>query len=169
MSLPDSIVKGEFWRALPAEVLQQVEDLAQIRDYSAGTILFLEGSLHPEFHLLAEGHVRLDMLVPNRGRVPILTVGPGDILAWSALLGEGIMTASAVAMDRIRTVAIPGDDLRRLCDQYHTLGFHFMLQLAKAVSHRLVATRLQLLDLFGEHVPVLDMVEAVGRPGDPEC
>ena len=168
MSSLNMIASSEFLRAIPAELHSHLEQLVQQRSYSPGTSLFSEGAHHDEFHIIVSGHVRLDMHVPRRGRIPILTIGPGDVLAWSALLGHGIMTSSAIALDPIQTVAFPGEALRKLCESHHEIGYHIMRQLATSLSRRLVATRLQLLDLFADHAPV-DLTSAIGRPGDPEC
>jgi CRP-like cAMP-binding protein len=79
------------------------------------------------------------------------------------------MTATATALEPVRTVAFDGEKLRSLCDQQPDIGYHLMNQLAVALSRRLLATRLQLLDVFAGHVSVLEANPAVGRPGDPEC
>ncbi len=169
MSLLEPVLHSEFLRAIPGPLIARLESLAQMRVFQPGAVLFVEGNSHPDFHVVASGHVRLDMLVPRRGRVPILTVGPGDVLAWSALVGNSIMTSTAVALEAVKTVALPGDQLRQLCEAEHEVGYHIMRQLASALSRRLLATRLQLLDLFGEHVPALEFTPNFGRPGDPEC
>ena len=169
MSLLDPVSYFEFLRAMPSELVVHLGRIAHARAYAVGEILFSEGSEHPEFHVIVDGHVRLDMFVPRRGRVPILTAGPGDVLAWSSLIGNTVMTSTAVALDAVRTVAFPSEQLLGLCESEHEVGFHVMRQLASALSRRLLATRLQLLDLFGEHVPVLDPLPDIGRPGDPEC
>ena len=95
MSLLEPVLHSEFLRAIPGPLIARLESLAQMRVFQPGAVLFVEGNSHPDFHVVASGHVRLDMLVPRRGRVPILTVGPGDVLAWSALVGNSIMTSTA--------------------------------------------------------------------------
>lgn len=165
----DAVNHSEFLRGIPGESLARLAQLARSCTYPSGAVLFVEGNVHSQFHIVAEGHVRLDMLVPRRGRIPILTAGPGDVLAWSALVGNSVMTSSAVALEAVKTVALPGDDLKRLCETEHEVGYHVMRQLASALSHRLLATRLQLLDLFAGEVPTLELAPVIGRPGDPEC
>src|SRR5579871_4482837 len=89
----------EFAKGIPESIFASIVALAEERTFHPGTTLFMEGSRHPDFHLVIAGHVRLDMIVPSRGRTPLLTVGPGDVLAWSALLSHGPMTTSAMALD----------------------------------------------------------------------
>lgn len=79
------------------------------------------------------------------------------------------MTSTAVALQPVKTIAFDGDALRQLCERNHEIGYYVMRQLETALSHRLVATRLQLLDLFADQVPVVDTAPVEGRPGDPEC
>lgn len=93
------------------------------------------------------------MNVPGRGAVRILTLGPGEMAGWSALLDQGKMTASAVAVQDSEVIVAAADKLRQLCETNHDFGYHLMRQMAAALSERLVATRLQLLDLFADAPP----------------
>lgn len=155
--------------AIPDSLRARLRPLAQRRTYMPGAVLFVEGGTHFDFHIVAKGHVRLEMLVPQRGRIPILTAGPGDVLAWSSVLGNSVMTSSAIALESVLTLAFDGRQLKQLCDADRDFGFEFMRFLAQALSRRLLATRLQLLDLFGEgSVTATTFSDAVGLV-DPEC
>lgn len=150
MTFPDCAGESGFLCELPPRCLAQVSGLLTSRHYAPGTTIFEEGAFHDDLHIVVSGHVRLDMRVPGKGRIPILTVGPGDVLAWSAVIGDQVMTTAAIAMEQVETAAISGPDLRAACEADHELGYQVMRQLAAALSRRLVATRLQFLDLFAE-------------------
>jgi CRP/FNR family transcriptional regulator, cyclic AMP receptor protein len=93
--------------------------------------------------------VALDIYVPARGRMTILTVGPGEIFGWSALLPIiEIRTASARTLQKTTAVAFDSPALRALCEEDHELGFLVYRRLANVVAARLTATRLQLLDMY---------------------
>ncbi len=160
---------GGFLREIPARYRPMIEGLVAEVHSPPGSCLFAEGDLYPDFQIVLEGHVRLEMNVPGRGRKAILTLGPGDILGWSPALSQGKMTATAIALDSVRTASIPGDRLRQLCDAEPELGYHFMKQLAAALSGRLLATRLQLLDLFADHEPIVQARAGANGSIDPEC
>jgi CRP-like cAMP-binding protein len=139
-----------FSASLPDDLLAELAPSAVVCDYSPGEILFREGSSNPWLMIIARGRVTLAMHVPGRVESPILSLGPGDMLAWSALLGAGRMTTSATAAEDTQIAAIPSDTVLAACDQNPQFGYRFMRQLALSLAERLVATRLQLLDLFGE-------------------
>ncbi len=145
--------KLRFSAALPDEAIQRIAPLAALRGVPANTLLFREGAHNDQLMIVAVGKVALDMQVPGRGEVRIMSLGPGDIVAWSALLGGGRMTTSAVTMEDTQLVVVQASDALALCDVEPAFGYHLMRQVAHALANRLVATRLQLLDLFADTVP----------------
>ena len=135
---------------LPESVLDQLAAASALVDYPAGATIFHAGDENHFLYLVHTGHVGLDMHVPGRGRVRMLSIGPGEMLAWSALLGDGRMTVSAVAVDDTQVVAIAAHKLMYVCRSNHAVGYELMNRMARALAQRLTATRLQLLDLFAE-------------------
>lgn len=139
-----------FAADLPEPMLDELARVAAVVDFPAGETLFQEGSENHSLFVVERGRVGLDMYVPGRGRIRILSVGPGEVLAWSALLGDGVMTVSAEALESTRAIALPAREVLELCRTNNEIGFRVMRGMAVALAQRLVATRLQLLDLFAE-------------------
>lgn len=137
-----------FWGDLPEAVLDALAAACVVTEHSAGSTIFREGAKHRILYVLHRGHVGLDMHVTGRGRVRILSLGPGEMLAWSALLGDGQMTATATALEDTQLVSVAGQHLAGLCQASPEFGYQLMTRVAGALARRLVATRLQLLDLF---------------------
>ena len=146
---------------MPAEALQSIAALASVRKLAAGEIVFREGQRVCELFLSHSGRVALDMSVTGRGSVRLLSIGAGEVLGWSAILGDCVMTATATTLEATTSVAISATKLQQLCAADHEVGYEFMRRLAAAVSRRLVATRLQLLDLFADTTP--HVVSEAGR------
>ncbi|MDX1967177.1 MAG: cyclic nucleotide-binding domain-containing protein, partial [Planctomycetaceae bacterium] len=138
----------DLLRGLTIAQLTFLEGLAERRYFERDHIILAEGASQDRVFLLKSGRVRLEMNVPGRGRTTILTLGPGDLLAFSALIGNSVMTATAVAEEPVEAISFDGVQLRAACDADHELGYRLMSELAETLSRRLVATRLQLLDLF---------------------
>ncbi|HAW27385.1 MAG TPA: hypothetical protein DCY03_04590, partial [Planctomycetaceae bacterium] len=47
-----------------------------------------------------------------------------------------------------RVIAIDADALAEVCEQDHDIGYQIMRRVALALSQRLVASRLQVLDMY---------------------
>tara|TARA_R110002049_G_scaffold50370_3_gene143099 strand:- start:142602 stop:143069 length:468 start_codon:yes stop_codon:yes gene_type:complete len=137
---------------LPADLspssAEQLADLADLFAWPEQQILFREGEIHSRLYWIEQGRVRLEMSGARSGATSLLTVGPGDLLAWSALLGDGRMTATATTTEPTTLIAFDAGALLNLCEENHDIGYKVMYTVAKLLSKRLIATRLQLLDLF---------------------
>lgn len=140
----------EFSADLPHQVLEQLAAASTTRQLPAKEYLFREGSENRNLYFIHSGKLALEMKVPGTGTVRILTLGPGEMVGWSSMLDQGKMTASVVAVTDAKVVVAPAAKLSELCETSHDFGYHLMRQMAGALSKRLVATRLQLLDLFGD-------------------
>jgi len=144
-----------FTAELHETALQRLAEVSSLQQYPRGAVLFREGLHNGDLFLLRSGRVTLEMNVPGRGKLAILTLGPGEMAAWSALIGTGEMTATAVTLDDVQAVVASGTKLREMCEQDHEFGYHLMRRMATALSRRLLATRLQLLDLFADTPPTI--------------
>jgi CRP-like cAMP-binding protein len=149
--------KLRFSESLPETILERLAAAATLRDFSAESIVFREGTRNDQLMILSKGRVALEMRVPGRQDERLLSLGPGDMLAWSALLGGGGMTTSAIALEDTQVVAISANAALALCESNTDFGYHLMRQVALALANRLVATRLQLLDLFADTPPVIPL------------
>lgn len=120
--------------------------LAHSFRYPAGTTIFREGDPSVSFYLVKSGRVALDIAVPGQGAVCLVTVGPGDIFSWSALLESHAETATARAIEEVEVLEIKGEVLQYLCWEDTELGIEFYRALAEVIAARLTATRLVALD-----------------------
>lgn len=149
-------ITPEFLRTLaflaPAtdEELRLLIPAAQIEHYPAGANLFREGDHINHIFILTSGTVALEINGPDHKQRRIQTLSPGELLGWSPLLGPGAMTAGARAVNPVRVVALDARVLLSLCEKDPRFGFLFMKRAAAAIAARLNATRLQLLDVYGQ-------------------
>ncbi|MBX9787300.1 MAG: cyclic nucleotide-binding domain-containing protein [Pirellulales bacterium] len=150
---PADFAKLSFAENLSPAGVERLAAIASERAYPAGTVVFREGRQNEDLMFICSGGIALDMRVPRRGEVRIQSLGPGDLLAWSALLGQRKMTATATALEATRVFAIPASAFQQLCQADPELGYQLMHAAARALANRLVCTRLQLLDLFAETMP----------------
>jgi CRP-like cAMP-binding protein len=130
------------------------------RHYPAGAIIFREGQVVHQVFVVAAGNVALEMEVPARGRQRLLSLGPGDLLGWSPLVAKGGMTATATALADTELWVANVDSIEQLCASDPAIGYAWMQSVAAALAQRLLATRLQLLDLFQQDATMSDRLMA---------
>lgn len=169
MGIPQADIESElrasaFAAAWPDSMTVEIARLAKRVAYSRGSLIFREGERNDEIYLVLSGRVALEMSVAARGRVRLLTLSEGELLGWSPLVGNCEMTASAFALDETHLIAISSAALLALCDRDHEIGFAVMRWLAWALSRRLTATRLQLLDLYSHSAPDIAETAVTGGP-----
>jgi len=137
-----------FGAGLPAETQARLAAIGRVRRVAPATELLREGEIAEEFGILLSGRIALRMLVPERGMVTILTVEPGDVIGWSAIVPPHRSTSTVVAIEPIEALMFDGAELRAALRADHALAATLYPRILQAVSRRLSATRLQLLDLF---------------------
>jgi CRP-like cAMP-binding protein len=130
--------------------IAELAAIGTLHNFPVGTVLFHEGDRHDRLYFVTKGTVNLDMVTTTSGAQTLLSIGSGELLAWSSLIGDNVMTATAVVAEDTQAVVFDSDELQRLADAKPEMGYEIMRALARALSRRLLATRLQLLDLY-EH------------------
>jgi CRP-like cAMP-binding protein len=135
------------------EHLRQLAALAQETTFPAGADVFREGDAAADVYLIVEGSVSLEICAAAVGCRRILTVGEGEILGWSPVLEQERLTATARTLDATRAVKLSGKQILTLCEHDTRFGYEFMRRVALALAHRLNATRMQLLNVYGDAMP----------------
>jgi CRP-like cAMP-binding protein len=151
-----------FVEGIPEEDLKRYAAVARLEEYPAGAVVFREGQQLTRIFLVSEGNIALEVRPPGEPARRLHTVGPGELLGWSPVLGGGPMTATARAMALTRLVAFDAAQVLAQCHHDPRFGFLFMKRTAEALAARLNATRLQLLDVFRDQLPVI--ADEVGGP-----
>jgi CRP/FNR family transcriptional regulator, cyclic AMP receptor protein len=142
-----------FGAGLGDDTLERLAGLAVRREVAAGDIIVAEGSRSDELGVVVSGRLALRMLVPERGMTTILTVEPGDLYGWSAIVPPNRATSTVTVVEAAELIAFPGMALRMALADDPTLASAVYPRVLQAVSRRLEATRLQLLDLFAAQEP----------------
>ncbi len=142
-----------WFQVMTPEHFNKMTSIAKIFKFEAGQVIFHEGDKEDYLYVVLEGRVAIEITVPGRGRVRILTADAMDEVGWSSVTPVVRQrTAGARAVLPSRLVAFEAAELRRLCDEDHDFGYYVMRRLANVVAGRLLTTRLQLLDMFANPV-----------------
>jgi cAMP-binding proteins - catabolite gene activator and regulatory subunit of cAMP-dependent protein kinases len=148
-------VSTELLRSIPllADLTEEhqkiIANISSIRPFRENEEIFHEGDTSDCLYLVLDGRVALEIHIPNRGRSRILTVEPQEMLGWSGItdvVPRRTLTARGVCDGRLLCIDAP--KLIQACEQDHDLGFVVMHHVANVIAGRLMATRMQLLDMF---------------------
>jgi CRP-like cAMP-binding protein len=151
----ETLEQLSFLEGFPREYLKPLAAVAEVVEVPATEVIFTEGQKSPNIYLVIDGKVALEIWVTGRGVTVIQTVGAGKLLGWTPVLAQGPMTATARAVEPCRLVAINAMQVLTACAENPRFGMEFMRRTALALSRRLNATRLQLLDICQEAFPVV--------------
>jgi CRP-like cAMP-binding protein len=150
-----------FLREMPSEFVQRIAGVAQFVSTKEQDVLFREGDAADNIFLIARGTVSLEICAAGAGCRQILTLGAGELLGWSSLLGQSRFTARARTLRAAQLVQISVPKLLQLCDSDAKFGYELMRRTAIALAKRLSAARIQLVNVYGDTMPMIaDQVEA---------
>jgi CRP/FNR family transcriptional regulator, cyclic AMP receptor protein len=150
-------VSTELLRSIPLfadldeKHLKIIADMSAIRPFSENKEIFHEGDPSDFLYMVLDGRVALEIHVPNRGTSRILTVEPQEMLGWSSIadvVPRRTLTARGVCDGNL--LAIDASRLNEACVRDHDLGFIIMHHVSNVIAGRLMATRMQLLDMFSD-------------------
>lgn len=146
---PSVIARVSAFSSLDDADKRAIAAVATEETISAGTAIFRESDPSEDVYFVTAGRVSLSMRVDGAGEMIILSVGPGELLGWSGLLG-GRRVATGRVIESGTVLRLPGKELSALCERNHRIGYVVMKQLFAALAQRLHDTRLQMLDMFGK-------------------
>jgi CRP-like cAMP-binding protein len=138
-----------FFHDLPPRHLGLLVGCASNVRFEPGQFLFRTGEEANQFFLIRHGRVALEITAPGRRPLTLQTLGEGEILGWTWLIPPYHWMFDAQAIEQTRAVALDGRCLRGKCEADHDLGYELLKRFAHVMEQRLVAARLQLLDVYG--------------------
>ncbi|MBN2112647.1 MAG: cyclic nucleotide-binding domain-containing protein [Acidimicrobiia bacterium] len=133
-----------------AQVRRVAECVSRVEQFSTDQVIFRSGGVARILYLLRRGDVALEVPAPGSGSRIVGTLHAGDALGWSWLFPPYRWAFDARAMGPTEALIIEGEKLREYASADHELGYQVVWRVAREMADRLQATRLQMLDVYGE-------------------
>jgi CRP/FNR family cyclic AMP-dependent transcriptional regulator len=146
--LIETIGELRFLRGVTEKHLDELAGIAILEEYEEGDVLFAEGEAVDCVYLVVNGEVALEISASGIRPQHVLTVGSGESIGWSALLGRRRRTATAKVTERTTVLRMRGEELIGLCNNNPRLGYEIMRQTGIALADRLNAMRLRFLGVY---------------------
>jgi len=140
-----------FFKGLKPEHLKFIAGCASNAVFKSGEFLYREGDEANHFYIIRAGRVAIEAFSVKQRAITIQTLTIGDVLGWSWLFPPYQAHFGVKAIELTRAICFDGKCLRNKCEEDHDLGYELMKRFSEVMIHRLQATRLQLLDLYGEN------------------
>jgi CRP/FNR family transcriptional regulator, cyclic AMP receptor protein len=140
---------GSDLEALDGTARRALGAFAQPLEFGVGAEILREHRATPFLGLIEFGRVALRVPVPDRSPHTVVTLEPGDLIGWSAIVPPYRATADAVALTPTRIRAFEAEAVRELLATDPAIAAQVSALVLRCVSERLTTSWHQLLDLFG--------------------
>lgn len=148
-SMADLLAEHEPFRGLEPTDLELMAGCARNELVEDGAELAREGEPADRFFVVRAGRLAVGVHGPSRSLV-VDTAGSGEVVGWSWIFPPYRWTADVHAVGDTRMLAVDGACLRDKCEADPAFGYRVMKAFARVMGHRLEATHLRLLDLYGD-------------------
>lgn len=139
-----------FFAGMRPEHIERIEALATRQHFLAGASIFREGEPANNWWLIEHGDVALQVRPHGRDSRVLQTLHQGDVLGWSWLFPPYRWAFDATTITSTDAMVFDAVALRAEVESDDRLNADLMRRFARIVIDRLQATRLQLLDVYGD-------------------
>jgi CRP-like cAMP-binding protein len=146
-TLTESYRNVPFFKGLDTAYLQKLEALGHELTFGRDQVIFREGDESSFFYVILTGRVSLEVTALGR-TLRVQTIGENEEFGWSSLLPSHGKQFQARALESLHVLAFDGPRLREACDEDVAFGYALMKRVLATVSHRLLAMRVQMLDMY---------------------
>jgi CRP-like cAMP-binding protein len=145
------LAENPIIRDLGDEYLDLITECSSIVRFNPGEFIIRAGEDADRFYLIRFGTVAIETFAPERGAIIVQTIGEGELLGWSWFIPPYKWHFDARAVELTRAIAVEAQLLREECDKDPHLGYLINRYISKVIGQRMEATRMQLLDVYGDH------------------
>src|SRR5512139_2764049 len=74
-----------WFQVMTEEHFNKMLGIAKVFKFEPGQVIFREGDKEDYYYVVLEGRVAIEITVPGRGHIRILTADPMDDVGWSSV------------------------------------------------------------------------------------
>ncbi len=148
----DLLRETTFFRGIDARYLSDLAPLFRLEEFATNTTVFEEFDRAKDVYFIVDGRISLAICDAKACR-QISIVEKGELMGWSPLVGRTRLFDSARTISRVKALVIDAEQLLKYCAAHPEFGYEFMRRAAGVLAERLSATRVQMLEIGGVHLP----------------
>ncbi len=136
-----NLLKGvKTFKGLSENALKQIADIAEIKEYNEGEVIFERGSESDSLCILAEGQCDVKAPLGNYTEITVHPLNPGDIFGEIGFLDGKPRSATIIAKKKAKIIKIHKKKLEELIEKDKEIGLILFKNLSKALAERIRST-----------------------------
>jgi CRP/FNR family transcriptional regulator, cyclic AMP receptor protein len=151
VSIPDVLRQAYIFADLDFTALELISSISNVREFTAGEIIFEENSAGQQLYVIIDGEVDIQVNPESIGESPgsrmstLTTMRRGESFGEMALIDRGLRSATACcAQNETSVIIIPRQQLIQLCEQHPRVGYLLMRNLAADLAMKIRESGFQL-------------------------
>lgn len=125
----------EIFRDLTPAELEQMDRQVTMSSCEPGKIFYMPEEMGEVLFLLKKGRVQLYRISPNGKKLVVETLGPGSIFGEMSLVGQGMHSTFAEAVDECLLCVMSRADVERLMREKPQVALRFLEALGGRLNH----------------------------------
>jgi len=142
--------RSDLFRELDDEHLAMVAEIGTQQVFDAGTIIYKQGSIAEQIHVIEEGLVGIILEVGPLAQRQVQAAANFESFGWSAMIPPYTRTATVKAIEQTKVIVFNGRELAAFCTTHSEVGFTIMQAVARVIAERLRQAYIQLLGVTDE-------------------
>jgi CRP-like cAMP-binding protein/GNAT superfamily N-acetyltransferase len=134
-----------IFKGLADSQLRMLSSICRIVNYSAGDVIFSQDESNDNLFMILNGEVEICL---GERLIPVGKVLPGDVLGEISLIESMPHSATAVAVQDSRLIAMATRDFEVLIQRYPRIGMTVMRNIARSLGDKLKMTDLAVSQLL---------------------
>lgn len=119
------------FETLAREDLAHVAEVAVLRRFEAGHVIFREGDGSDTCYIMRSGHARALREHSDGRTIALAHFGPGDIFGELAMFTDERRSATVETLDEVRALAVLGADMRRLLNRHAEIAVKLVISMGR--------------------------------------
>jgi len=150
MNKLEVLKRSDLFRELDDEHLALVAEIGTDQVFDAGTVIYKQGSIAEQIHVIEEGLVAIILEVGPLAQRQVQAAANFESFGWSAMIPPYTRTATVKAIEQTKVIVFNGRELAAFCTTHSEVGFTIMQAVARVIAERLRQAYVQLLGVTDE-------------------
>lgn len=134
-----------IFKGLSNSQLRMLSGICRIVDFEKGEVIFTQDERNDHLYMILKGEIEVRL---GERMIPVGNVLPGDVLGEISLVGGMPHSATAVALENSRLIAMSTQDFEVLVQRYPRIGMTVMRNIARSLGEKLKTADLAVSQLL---------------------